>query len=199
MARKVDIRAERIANIQVTGDIIGHSVRGDSQRCMIRNAVGNAVPDAKRIEVDLQYVRFTRGDGYRRKYPLPAQAAYNLASFEAGDPIEPFQFTLRGGAVYDSTQGESKPGTPAAIRVWAVENGLLPAGAPARKTRITASIRKAYTEATGFPVLGQKQGRQRTMTRHARTSIRGDRFYGLRLADGFQPGGAVKENPGGSE
>jgi hypothetical protein len=196
--RIVSIRAAQIRNIPVSEDIIASSIRGDSRRCMLRNAIALAVPDAKRIEVDLQHIRFTLPDGYRRKYPTPAGAAYNLASFEAGDSIEPFTFSLRGGVVFDSTQGESKPGTPKAVRAWAEANGLLtPEQATAQKGRglqLPDDIKTAYTEATGYRVLAQATGRQRHMTRPARQNIRGDRFYGLRLANGFQPGGAVKDD-----
>lgn len=191
--RRVSIRAEQIRDIPVTADTIANSIRGDSRRCMLRNAVAQAVPDAKRIQVDLQYIRFTRADGYRRRYQTPAGAAYNLASFEAGDTIEPFTFSLRAGSVFDSTQGESKPGTPKAVRRWALDNGLLPPGQAGLK-RIPDDIKQAYTEATGVTAIAQATGRQRQMSRPARQNIRGDRFYGLRLANGFQPGGAVKDD-----
>jgi hypothetical protein len=158
---------------------------------MLRNAVAVAVPDAIRISVDLQEVRFTLPDGYRRRYPTPRIAAYNLASFEAGDPVEPFTFTLRQGAVYDSTQGESRPGTPAAIRAWALGQGVITPAEAARKKALQGAVKEAYTAATGVSVLPQKEGRSKAMTRAARSNIRGDRFYGLRLANGFRPGGEV--------
>lgn len=194
MTRKVNIRASKIDNVTVTEETIARSVRGDSRRCMIRNAVSEAVPSAKRIIVDLHYVRFTLADGYRRRYPLPQVAAYNLLSFEAGEPIAPFRFTLRDGVVYDSSKGEYKPGTPKAIRAWAAENGLITPEQVAASSPLSSQVKVAYTQATGVTVLEQTSGRQRMMTRRARRNTTTDRFYGLRLANGFQPGGIVRES-----
>lgn len=136
--------------------------------------------------VDLQHVRFTL-NGYRYRYPLPPVAAYRLASFESGDVVEPFSFSLRDGTVYLSKGNDHKPGGPAAIRAWAKEQGLT---VPSNK-HITPEVKAAYAAAhPGVRIASSSHsGQPGAMTRKARSQIQADRFYGLKLATGFQPGG----------
>lgn len=80
--------------IEVTPRDIEHGIRGDSSRCMIAVAIARAVPNASRIEVDTQTVRFTDGEGSRWAYITPPIASQYVVDFDAGDPIDPFAFTL---------------------------------------------------------------------------------------------------------
>lgn len=84
----------RRIRINVTQRDIEHGIRGDSSRCMVVVALARAVPNASRIEVDTQTIRFTDGDGDRWAYITPPIAEAYVVEFDAGDPIEPFAFTL---------------------------------------------------------------------------------------------------------
>lgn len=80
--------------INVVQRDIDRAVRVDSSRCVVATAVARAVPDATRIEVDTQTIRFTSG-GKRLAYLTPLTVQGYVAAFDAGDPISPFSFQLR--------------------------------------------------------------------------------------------------------
>jgi len=176
--------------IHVRTEVISCSVRGDSQHCMIRNAVAEAIPGATRIMVDLQWVRFSL-NGYRYRYPLPVFAAYKLASFESGDVPESFSFSLVSGQVFVTTGIRvTKPGTARAMRAFGVARGLMTQEQAEAKGRIPKAVKEGYlAENPGVPAVATQSGRTPMVTRRARQNIETDRFYGLRLASGFQPGG----------
>jgi len=186
---KTKFSAKRIQALGVTREIIENSVRGDSSRCMIAGAIRQAIPEAKRIDVDLQYVRFTR-NCLRHVYPLPSRVAYNLASFESGEEVEPFVFDLVGGNVYQATSPPGRKGTVSRIRLWAVDQGVMTAEDAAKKRRIPPKTREAYIQATGDNAAATVRTKPpATMSQTARQHTRHDRFYGLRLRTGFKPGG----------
>ena len=66
-----------------------------------------------KILVDLQTIRFTVDD-HRLQYLTGQKVAEYVVGFAAGDPIEPFEFTLRGPRV---TRRRQKPVDPSAPRV----------------------------------------------------------------------------------
>jgi hypothetical protein len=80
--------------INVVQRDIDRAVRVDSSRCVVATAVARAVPDATRIEVDTQTIRFT-SEGKRLAYLTPLTVQGYVAAFDAGDPISPFSFQLR--------------------------------------------------------------------------------------------------------
>ncbi len=80
--------------VRVTENDVRWAVRDDSSRCMVARAVAREVDDAHRIEVDTQTIRFTTRKG-RFAYLTPPLVQRYVAAFDAGDPIEPFEFTLR--------------------------------------------------------------------------------------------------------
>jgi hypothetical protein len=80
--------------IKVTEADIERAHRNDSYTCVVAQAIARAVPDATRIEVDSQAIRFTT-EGQRRLYLTPYAVQGYVIAFDAGDPIEPFQFQLR--------------------------------------------------------------------------------------------------------
>lgn len=81
-------------DIEVTQDAIDKAIRQDSARCVAAQGIAKSIPDAHRITVDTQTVRFTIGD-VRLQYLTPASLADYVVRFDAGDRIAPFRFRLR--------------------------------------------------------------------------------------------------------
>jgi hypothetical protein len=79
--------------ITVTDDDITKAHRNDSYGCVVVRAIARTLPDAHRIDVDTQTVRFTLGDD-RFTFLTPPMTQGYVAAFDAGDPIHPFKFTL---------------------------------------------------------------------------------------------------------
>jgi hypothetical protein len=101
--------------IKVTEEITTRACRSNSRHCVIVEAIREAVPTAVLITVDLQTIRWSdKGLGLRYIFltPLPAQKA--LVRFDAGEPISPFSFQLRGGRAVSMYKGGSltKTGDP---------------------------------------------------------------------------------------
>jgi hypothetical protein len=92
-------RAPKV-ELAVTTEHIETSTKADSSHCMIADAIKAAVPNAARVSVDLQTIRFS-DPGKRRRYvyltPRTAQEA--LIEFDQGRTVEPFQVLLRGAHV----------------------------------------------------------------------------------------------------
>jgi len=80
--------------VKVTEHDIAWAVRDDSSRCMVARALAREVVDASRIEVDTQTIRFSTSKG-RYAYLTPLTVQRYVASFDAGEPIDPFEFTIR--------------------------------------------------------------------------------------------------------
>lgn len=81
-------------NVEVTDKDIERAKQNDSYRCVVAQAVARTIPDATRIEVDTQSIRFTR-DGARFIYLTPYAVQGYVIAFDAGESIEPFSFQLR--------------------------------------------------------------------------------------------------------
>lgn len=80
--------------VSVTEADIARAKRNDSYLCVVAQAVARTVPDATKIDVDTQTVRFTSG-GRRFQYLTPYGVQGYVIAFDAGDKIEPFAFQLR--------------------------------------------------------------------------------------------------------
>lgn len=80
--------------VRVTAHDIEWATRKDSSRCMVARALAREVDDATRIEVDTQTIRFSTGDN-RFAYLTPLTVQRYVATFDAGEPVEPFDFQLR--------------------------------------------------------------------------------------------------------
>jgi hypothetical protein len=90
-----DTRVDRSRwTVEITQDDIDRAHQNDSYRCVIATSLARQIPDATKIEVDIQTIRFTRG-GERLIYLTPYTAAGYVVAFDAGDEIEPFSFSLR--------------------------------------------------------------------------------------------------------
>ena len=86
--------AQMRIKVHVTENDIKWAVRDDSSRCMVARALAREVDDAQRIEVDTQTIRFSTNKG-RFAYLTPLAVQRYVAAFDAGDPIDPFEFSLR--------------------------------------------------------------------------------------------------------
>jgi hypothetical protein len=129
--------------VEVTQGDIDRAHVNDSYRCVIATALARQIPDATRIEVDLQTIRFTRGDE-RLIYLTPYAAAGYVVAFDAGDEIEPFSFTLR-----NPTKTRRQRATPAGRdvaqkrnRVVAVRQKIERAEATLAKPQVERSARQ---------------------------------------------------------
>jgi hypothetical protein len=105
-------------NIEVTADDIERAQVDDSYRCVVAQAVARTIPDATRIEVDVQTVRFTRS-GERLIYLTPYSVAGYVVAFDAGDEIHPFRFQLR-----DPIKGRRRQRTSAGQEVTRKEKRI---------------------------------------------------------------------------
>lgn len=102
--------------VVVTKDIIDRSEERDSSHCMIAEAVKQAVPNAQKVSVDLQTIRFTDPEKRLRYiYLTPRQAQIALILFDQGKHNDPFTVFLRGAQVVkmgEATAPREKGKTP---------------------------------------------------------------------------------------
>jgi hypothetical protein len=82
-------------SIQVTQADIDKAIVKNSARCVVATAIARSIPEAKRIAVDVQAIRFSTTDGQRHTYLTPPTVAGYVVAFDAGEEIHPFRFTLR--------------------------------------------------------------------------------------------------------
>ena len=80
--------------VKVTEKDIERAQRNDSYTCVVAQAIARTLPDATRIEVDTQTIRFTRNNA-RYVYLTPWAVYGYVVGFDAGDEIVPFTFQLR--------------------------------------------------------------------------------------------------------
>jgi hypothetical protein len=79
--------------IRITQAEIDKAKPQQSGRCLVARAIAAKFPDASRIDVDQQTIRFTR-NGERWVYLTPWAVQRYIVEFDGGDPIEPFEFAL---------------------------------------------------------------------------------------------------------
>jgi len=81
--------------VDVTQEDIDRAVKNASTKCVVAQAIARTIPDATRIEVDIQAIRFTRAEsGNRYLYLTPPAVGGYVVAFDAGDEIDAFRFTL---------------------------------------------------------------------------------------------------------
>jgi hypothetical protein len=93
--------------ITVNPEDLARASRRDAYQCAVALAIKRTLPDATRIEVDSQTIRFTR-DRERFVYLTPPVVEGYVIVFDAGTPLEPFAFTLHVRA--PSAHGLGRPG-----------------------------------------------------------------------------------------
>lgn len=79
--------------IQVTEADITKAESNNSMRCVVAQAIARTIPDASRISVDVQTVRWSAGNE-RFVFLTPYSVQGYVVAFDAGDKIEPFTFNL---------------------------------------------------------------------------------------------------------
>jgi hypothetical protein len=87
----------KFLHVEVTQADIAKAEPKASGRCVVATAIARTIPDATRIEVDVQTVRFTR-DGERHVFVTPYPVSGYVVAFDAGDEIHPFTFRLNESA-----------------------------------------------------------------------------------------------------
>jgi hypothetical protein len=80
--------------ITVTDADIEKAKRNDSYLCVVAQTIARTFPDAHRIDVDMQTIRFTERNE-RKAYLTPYAVQGYIAAFDAGERIAPFSFQLR--------------------------------------------------------------------------------------------------------
>jgi len=99
MNEQTEIHAPKI-KVVVTQEIIDSACRADVTRCMIAEAVKDAVPDAKNVLVDLTSIRWSDPEkGLRYVYIMPPLPQTALIRFDKGEKIPPFSFRLRNAHI----------------------------------------------------------------------------------------------------
>lgn len=79
--------------IAVTQADIDRALQSNSSKCVVAQAIARTLPDATRIDVDTQSIRFTI-NGERYAYLTPYSVQGYVVGFDAGDEIHPFRFRL---------------------------------------------------------------------------------------------------------
>jgi len=84
-----------VPTIKVTKANIENATRHSSSHCMIAEAIRDAIPSARFISVDLQWIAFSLPEQAERHFhPTPKQAQTQLLRFDDGYPIWPFSLKL---------------------------------------------------------------------------------------------------------
>lgn len=161
-------RAPRVL-VAITEEIIAASKQRDSSHCMIAEAVKAAYPDARRVSVDLQTIRFSDPrKGLRFTYLTPRTAQVALVNYDQGKLPPPFAVQLRNGQV-----------TPIASK--APQRGDLTDAQLSQRvkaSRKSAQLTKSKHELTHGDVPSKIGGRTPPTTPFARR-----RAFGLRALD----------------
>jgi hypothetical protein len=97
-------------NVEVTTEDITKAKVGDSFNCIVAQAIARQIPDARKIEVDIQTVRWSDANG-RHVFLTPYSVAGYVVAFDAGDKLHPFRFMLR-----DAVPAAQKRATSEAAR-----------------------------------------------------------------------------------
>lgn len=134
--------ARKLYKIEVTDLDIQQAIRNDSYRCVVAQAIARTIPEATRILVDLQTIRFTLDD-HRLQYLTGTEVASYVVGFDAGDPIEPFAFTLRKPRV---TRRSRKTGDPAAPKAQF--------GSPEHRAKAARTYAARRKSPETFPLVG---------------------------------------------
>ena len=89
-------RAPR-GKVDVTQQHIDEGIRRNSSYCAIAEAIKLAFPQASKVSVDLQTIRWSdRAKGLRYQYLTPPVSQKYLLTFDDGIKCRPFSFNLRG-------------------------------------------------------------------------------------------------------
>ena len=186
--------------VTVTDEIIETSKRRSSSHCMTAEAVRAAYPDASRVSVDMQTIRFTNPKrGLRFVYLTPPKVQHAIILFDKGETPMAFDFRLANGHVVLAGKKASRyhpvnnPISDAAReqRVAAGEASrkagepvMLKSGKPAvvlsEKDRQEIELLRRPSLAQGIGPYEQGQNLRRVGGRPAPTAIGKVRSYGIK-------------------
>jgi len=88
---------------QVTQEHIDQAKANSSAHCMVADALKDAFPQSRFVNVDIQTIRFTRPDLEKRYvFVTPANVVDKIIAFDAGDrdKLRPFKVALQRPQVY---------------------------------------------------------------------------------------------------
>lgn len=158
--------------LDVTEEVITTAVQRDSSHCVIADALRAAVPNAQRVSVDIQTIRFTDPVSERRYiYLTPALCQMILVDFDQGrrpDPMmirlgAPSQITRSGST---PTKREANARTSAAKAAAVAETEGTRTRAPSKRRGVIAGSHGNPTILGGDPppiaALSSTRGRRRT-------------------------------------
>lgn len=163
----------KVRQIEVTAEIIGQSLRANSNHCMIADAIKAAMPEAKAVSVDLQTIRYTdREKGQRYVYFTPLVCQQQLLRFDQGVHVHPWSFKL--------------PRNPAqTVKVVASASNQAKSVRPNKTERPAAfGPKQIQNPATGQFVVKGGQAPPTAVLSNARGRVR---TFGIRAAKGFDP------------
>jgi hypothetical protein len=121
--------------LTLTQEAIDTGVQADSSHCMYQKVIEGQVPNARRVEVDLQTIAWTDVEaGIRYTYLTPGICQQNLVEFDQGhrDQIRPHEFTVTTLVHMRPVTRRPRPGNapkplPEQARLLAGESGDEPA------------------------------------------------------------------------
>jgi hypothetical protein len=142
--------------VRVTQADIDQATVNNSSRCVVATAIARSIPDATRVSVDVQAIRFTSG-GKRHTFLTPPTVAGYVVAFDAGEELRPFRFVLRSdqhmvvrpkkppltpaGRTTDRTKSKVRNAKKAVERAEARADALKSAGAsPSEVKRAEAKV-----------------------------------------------------------
>lgn len=90
--------------VRVDKKAIDRAIRSNSARCVVSQGVAQSIPDATRIESDIQTIRFTKNDK-RYVFLTPRTVQQYIVDFDAGLEIKPFEFSLNNPQITATKKG----------------------------------------------------------------------------------------------
>ena len=184
------LRTRKLFNIEVNEKDIAKATKNDSYVCVVAQAIARSIPDAHRIDVDSQSIRFSRS-GERLVYLTPYAVQGYVIAFDAGEEIKPFSFQLRQPAKVRATR-PSPLGRKANQAAYAAKRRVrkeaqaagLPLDDQTVVNDVRAAAKAAYTEVKAAATdNGEPASLSSRAGRHAppRVFKRKTRSYGHRL------------------
>lgn len=143
----------RRLHIPITQEIINNAVQRDSSHCVVADAIKAALPDARRVTVDLQTIRWTMPDGTRLVYLTPAPQQRQIVNFDQGFVPEPGDMYL-DHPIQRVPPRERHTVTPKVATVTTKHNGKT------KTPTITVDVEGGRLPPTG--ALSNTRGRRRT-------------------------------------
>jgi hypothetical protein len=107
--KKKNVKRSPKLSVKLLQEQIDAARQRDSGYCMLAEAIKAAFPDASKVSVDLQTIRFS--DARRRLryvYLTPRSCQVALVAFDQGVEVAPFEFRLRGAQVTTMRPGDHK-------------------------------------------------------------------------------------------